>query len=260
MAKDKPRVLIWDIESSFNAILSFQLKVDGFIPHQNILQERHLYCIGYKWLGEKKIHSISILDDAKRFKNDPHDDFYVVSEFRKILETADAQVYHHGDSFDLPMFNARLAKHGLAPLPKIPSIDTKKVAAQHFRFNSNRLDYLARFLGYKGKMENPPTLWIDAYMGDVDAIKHMEKYCRQDIDINEYIYQKLAPFIKNHKVNMNMFLEGARCPSVSCGSTHLQWRGWNRTRTNKYRRFQCSECGSWGDERKAVRDISPDIK
>lgn len=242
-------------------MLSFDLGGnDQYLPHDNIVIERHLYCIGYKWVGEKKIHSISILDDPKRFKKNIHDDFYVLDEFRKIVEQADAVVYHHGDKFDLPMINGRLIKNGLPPMPKVPSFDTKKIASQNFRFNSNRLDYLAKFLGYKGKMANPSDLWIKAFQGDVDALKHMEKYCRQDIDINEFIYEKLMPFVKNQKVNANMFLEGARCPNVNCAKTNLQWRGYNRTRTTKYRRFVCLDCGAWSDERKALHDIKVAVK
>lgn len=253
--------MIWDIETSHNLVLTFDLGGnDDYIPHGNIVTERHLFCIGWKWLGEKKIHSVSILDDPKRFKKDIHDDSYVLEEFKKVIEQADAMVYHHGDRFDLPMFNARLIKHEMTPLPKIPSFDTKKIAKSNFKFNSNRLDYLAQFLGYKGKMANPSNLWIKAFQGDVDALKHMEKYCRQDIDINEYIFQKLMPFVKNHKVNMNMFMEGARCPNVDCGQTNLQWRGFNVTRTARYRRFQCRDCGTWGDERKALHDIKVTVK
>lgn len=255
MATNKPRVLIWDIESSHNLVLSFDLWADDGIPHRNVIQERHLFCIGYKWLGEKKIHSISILDDPKRFKKDHHDDFYVVNEFRKVLASADAQIYHHGDKFDLPMLNARLAFHGLDPLPKIPSIDTKKVAKKYFRFNSNRLDYLARFLGYKGKMENPSGLWLDAFAGDEKALKHMEKYCRQDIDINEYVYDALAPFIQGSKTNQ---VKGeVQCPRVGCGSFNLRRGGVNKTKaeigTREYQRYQCNDCGTWCDERTAIK-------
>lgn len=260
MANDKPKVLIWDVESSHNLVLSFDIWAENGIPHSNIVQERHLFCIGYKWLGEKTIHSISLLDDPKRFKADHHDDFHVVNEFRKVLETADAQIYHHGDKFDMPMLNARMAFHGLPPLPKIPSIDTKKVASRYFKFNCNKLDYLARFLGYKGKMSNPASLWIDAFNGDVDAIKHMVKYCKQDIDISEFVYKTLAPYIQNQRVNMNMFMEGARCPNVDCGSTNLQWRGTNKTRTGEYRRAQCQDCGSWCDERRAIKRDAVTVK
>lgn len=252
-----PKILLWDIESSFNQVLTFGLRGDYDIPHDNIITERHIICISYKWLGEKKIHNISILDDPARFKKDIHDDLYVVREFRKVLEQADAQVFHYGSRFDEPLFAARMIFHNLKPLPKIINLDTKKIASKYFKFNCNRLDYLAKHLGYKGKMENPKDLWIKCFMGHVPSIKHMGKYCNQDIDILEFVYNRLSPFVKNNPLNHGMYSEGARCPN--CGSTHLTSRGFNVTRTNKYRRFQC-ECGSWCDERKAFEAIRPSRK
>lgn len=260
MNNKEPRVLLWDCETSHNLILAFDLMNKySPIPYQNILTERHMFCISYKWLGEKKMHTISILDDKKRFKNDIHDDFYVVSEFRKILEQADAQIFHYGLKFDLPMLNARLVKNGLSPVPKMPSIDTKNVASSHFRFNSNRLDYLGKFLGYKGKMDNPPTLWIECWKGDIDALEHMAKYNRQDIDVLEYVYNTLSPFIPNHPLNRNQFTKEVVCHN--CGSSNIQWRGFYRTRVNKYRRFSCNSCGSWSVERKSIKDdIKPQVQ
>lgn len=228
------------------------------IPYQNIVQERHLYCVSYKWLGEKKIHTISIVDDKKRFNKDIHDDYYVLSEFRKVLEEADAQVFHYGNRFDLPMLNARLVKNGLNPVPKIPSIDTKSVAFKYFRFNSNRLDYLAKYLGYKGKMSNPGDLWHKCFIGDKKALDHMAKYNRQDVEILEYVYTKLIPFFQNNPLNHNQFTKDVVCPS--CGSAKIQWRGYTRTRTSEFRRFMCTECGSWGSERKAVNGTNVKAK
>jgi hypothetical protein len=257
----KPRILLWDVENSHNLGLFFDLRNNDFIPHQNIVTERHFFCISYKWLGERKIHTISILDDPQRFKKDKHDDFYVISEFRKVIEQADAQVFHHGDRFDEPMFNARLAFYNLPPLPKIINIDTKKIASKYFRFNSNRLDYLARFLGYKGKMANPQDLWIRCWEGHVASLKHMAKYNRQDIDILEYVYKRLSPFVKNTKLNMNMWSGGTPvCPSATCGGENLRRGGVNKTRTNTYQRFQCLDCGTWCDERKALKIDAPKLK
>ena len=254
-----PRVLIWDLETSFNLAYTFEVGYDRNIPYQNIVTERHLICVSYKWLGEKQIHSISILDDKKRFKNDVHDDFYVASEFRKILEQADAQIYHYGSMFDTPMLNARLAFHKLPAVPKIPTIDTKKVAAKYFRFNCNKLDYLAKHLGYKGKMDNAGNLWMKCFEGDVDAIEHMVKYNKQDVDINEFVYNALKPFIQNHPLNRNLFTKEVVCST--CGSANIQWRGFYRTRVNKYRRYSCNDCGSWSVERKTIKDdIKPQVR
>lgn len=239
-------------------MLSFDLYPE-YLSHRNIVKERFLFCISYRWLGEKKIHTISILDDKKRFNKDHQDDYYVVSEFRKVLEQADAQVFHHGNAFDEKMFAARLAFHGLPPLPKLINQDTKVWAKKYFRFNSNRLDYLARFLGYKGKLQNPDDLWIKCWEGHIPSLKHMAKYNRQDIDILEYVYLKLRPYVRNNPLNRTMWTGGEfACPD--CGEQHYRKGGTNKTRTNEYPRYQCLECGKWFDERTAVKTTKPKVK
>ena len=259
MKKHPVKILMWDIETSYNQTLTFGL-IKQFIPIDNITTERHLYSVAYKWYGEKKIHTISILDDPKRFKKDIHDDYYVISEFRKVIEQADAQVAHFGDAFDVKMFNARLCFHGLKPLPKMKSLDTCKLAKKYFRFNSNKLDYLAHHLCGIGKTDNPKNLWIDCFNGDIKAIKWMVKYNKQDVVILEAVFEKLMPFMKDSPLNMNMFLKGARCANPICGSTDIEWRGYNYTKTGKFRRFVCKKCHSWSDERRCVPNNSPEIK
>lgn len=251
----KPKILLWDIETSFNQVLTFGLYKQN-IPHTNINVERHLFCVSYKWYGDKKTHAISVLDDQKRFKADIHDDYYVISEFRKILDEADVIVAHNGDKFDLKVFNSRLIYHGLEPLPQLVKFDTYKLAKKYFNFNSNRLDYLAKFLGSKGKLDNPSHLWQDCFKGDVKAIKHMVKYNKQDVVELEFVFDKLLPHIIDNNLNAGMLLKGAHCPS--CKSTDIEWRGYNRIKHNystvkKFRRFMCRECGSWSDERKAFK-------
>lgn len=251
--KKTPKILLWDIESSFNVLYTFGLYGNDYIQPENIIQERSIFCISYQWYGQKKIHTISILDDKKRFKKDMHDDYYVVSEFKKIMDKADAHCGHNSDKFDMKMLNARIIVNKLDPLPKIISLDTLKMAKKYFKFNSNKLDYLAKFLGHKGKLENPKGLWHDCMKGDVKALKHMAKYNRQDISALRFVFDKLIPFVKNYPLNMGMFLKGARCVNPTCGSVDIEWRGWNYTRVNKYRRFVCRTCGSWGDERNAFK-------
>jgi len=260
MEETKSKILIFDLETSFNVLYTFGLTHNDYIPPENIVQERYIFCVSYKWFGESKIHTISILDDKKRFKKDIADDTYVVNEFYKVLEQADALVAHNLVNFDEKMFAGRMLFHGLPPLPKVKKYDTLKMVKKYFRLNSNKLDYVSQYLGHKGKLENPKGLWHDCMKGDVKALKHMAKYNRQDIDALELVFTKLMPYVKDHQLNAGMFLSGARCPNPTCGSTDLQWRGWNYTRTGKFRRCVCKNCGSWADERRSLPNCRPEIK
>lgn len=241
---------MWDIESSHNQVLTFGLYQQD-IPHENIITDRHIYCISYKWYGEKKTHVISITDDKKRFSKDIHDDYYVVSEFQKVFNEADAHVTHNGDKFDLKMLNARLVFNGLKPLPQIISLDTYKMSKRYFSFNSNRLDYLAKKLGHSGKLDNPKNLWLDCFKGDIKALNHMAKYNKRDVEALEYVFTKLIPFVKSSQLNMALFLGGTRCVNPVCGSPNITWQGYKQTKTRRYRQFKCKDCGSWGSNRLA---------
>ena len=236
-----PRILLYDIETSLQLVSVFQLKYNDFINPDNIVQERHVISVCYKWLGEKKTHDISLLDDPKRFTKDPHDDKYVVNEFHKVLMEADCIVAHNGDQFDYKYLKTRMLLHGLPTLPPVTSIDTYKVAKQQFLFNSNRLDYLGKFLGFNGKKTTPKGLWLKVLNGDRSAIKVMVDYNKRDVILLEKVFMKLRPYIPNH-VNREIYGQ-IGCPR--CGSKKVQSRGFHRAITKTYRRYCCNTCGGW---------------
>ena len=151
----------------------------------------------------------------------------------------------------MKMFNTRLIHHGLPPVPKIINFDTYSIAKKYFKFNSNRLDYLARFLGYRGKLPNPRGLWIKCFNGHIPSLQHMARYNRWDIRLLEFVYKKMSPFVQGHQLNRGVFKKGIRCPN--CGSEKVIWRGTRATTVGWYRQFSCKSCGRWSNERKAIK-------
>jgi hypothetical protein len=148
------RILLYDIETSLQTAAIFQPGGNEWIRPENLLTERHLISACWMWLGEDKVHSVSLLDDPKRFKADPHDDKHVVTELHKAMQEAHCTIAHYGDSFDLRYLKTRALYHGLEPLPPTPSIDTKKIAKANFYFNYNNLDYIGKTLGVGGKAKH----------------------------------------------------------------------------------------------------------
>lgn len=236
-----PKILIYDIETSFDVVAVFQLAKNDYIPHTNILKERYIICACWKWLGEKEVHSVSVLDDPKRYAKDPHDDLYVVKTLHNLMSEADVVVAHNGDQFDYKYIQTRALYHGLEPTPPVTTIDTYKVAKQRFMFNSNRLDYLGKFLGFGGKKSTPSGLWLDVLRGDKKAVKVMVEYNKRDVTLLESIFKKLQPYMPNH-INRELF-GSTGCPR--CGSKHIQSRGVHRAITKIYQRFQCQKCSGW---------------
>jgi len=240
---DRPRILIYDLETSYNVVAAFQLKQDGYIPHTNILRERYIISVSWCWLGEKAVHAVSVLDDPKRFAKNPADDRFVVEKLHELFSEADVLVAHNGSQFDDKYVATRCLYHNLPPLPPVNSIDTCKVARQKFLFNSNSLDYLARYLKIGKKKETPGGLWLKALAGDKDAIRVMVDYNKHDTLLLRKVFLRLRPYIPNC---MNRELFGhVGCPD--CGSKKIQSRGTYYAETRTYRKWQCQakNCMRW---------------
>lgn len=238
---EEPRVLCWDVETSHNIAAIFKLFED-YTSHENILQERYVICASWKWLGEKKVHSVSVLDNSKLYKRDPFNDRYVIEKLYDILSSADVIVAHNGDSYDLKFVEGRMLAHGLKPLPPINSIDTLKIAKSKFLLNSNKLDYLARYLGFGKKIHTSNELWLRILRGDRKAIHKMVEYNKHDVTLLEKVFLKLRPYAPNY-VSRQLFGHSEGCPR--CGSKRYQSRGFHRAISRVYRRFCCNDCGGW---------------
>ncbi len=242
------KILFYDIETSLQTAAIFQLGGNDWIRPENLLTERYIISICWQWLGEDKIHSVSLLDDMGRFLKDPTDDTHVLEVFHKIYEQADCTVAHYGDSFDKKYIMTRMLQKGFDPLPPVPSIDTKKICKQQFYFNSNSLDYVGKFLGLGGKINTPSGLWLTILKSGsgpeaIKAIRTMVKYNKRDVALLRDVYFKLRPYISNH-ISRELFGE-IGCPI--CGSKKIQSRGTQYAITRSYRRFQCQakDCRKW---------------
>jgi hypothetical protein len=71
-----------------------------------------------------------------------------------------------------------------------------KVVRQHFRFPSNKLDYVAQELGLGSKEKHEGfELWVKCMQRDLAAWQKMEKYNIQDVILLEKLYTTLLPWI-----------------------------------------------------------------
>ena len=239
------KVLFWDIETAPMVVVSWGLWNQTHQP-ADILEDWYMICAAWRWEGEDKIETVSLLDDPERFEKSHKDDYYVTKTLHELLSKADVIVAHNGDNFDLKKFNARALEHGFDPLPPIATVDTLKVARKNFKLSSNRLDYVGRFLGVGAKIDTPKGLWLRALKGDVDAIETMVEYNKGDITLLQAVYERLLPFISNHP-NRNLFrasYDNPVCPK--CASKKLTAQGTRiSTRLGKRQQWQCQACGGW---------------
>jgi len=191
--KNKPkRRLFFDIEITPNLVVAFQIGPKVNLSIDNIVEERKVICICYKWSDDSKIYSLVWKDG---------NDKEVLEKFSKVLESADEIVGHNSDNFDIKHVRARCLYHDIKFPIKLNSIDTLKMARQGYKFNSNKLDYIARFLGIGKKTDTGGLqLWKDIFLyNSKDALNKMVEYCKNDVDILEKVYICLQDYSPKKK-------------------------------------------------------------
>ena len=229
------KILVLDIENSYLltgnwGIWNQTMGIDQILDGGKVL------CYAAKWLGEREIIFCS------------HDETHFLLLMHALLDEADAVITFNGKRHDLPLLNREFIKAGMGPPSPYKHIDLFETAKKHFKFPSNKLDYLLRELGLGKKVEHEGfPLWIKVLKDDEKAWKLMERYNIADVRLTEKLYNKFRGWIVNHP-NHNLFNpNGFVC--TNCGSRRLQRRGYYHTQTQTYQRYHCQKCGAWSRDR-----------
>jgi transcription elongation factor Elf1 len=203
------RRLFIDIETSPNIVYSWSTGYKLNIGYENIIKERAIICVSYKFQGDKTVSHL-----VWKRGNDKN----LVKEIFKVIREADEIIAHNGARFDLPWLKTRALLYGVNHETHAKMVDTLSIARKHYYFNSNRLDYLSQILLGEHKLSHDGfKMWTDVMDGNKAQLKKMVEYCDKDVLLLERVYRKLAPHVE---ASTHMGVAGAQprwtCPQ--CGS------------------------------------------
>ena len=229
--------LFWDIETSPNVVLSWRVGYDLNIAQDNIIKERAIICIGYKWEGDKQAHVIHW--DKNQC------DKAMLKKFLEVAAEADEMVAHNGDKFDIKWFKTRCIFHGL-PFEPYKTVDTLKWARSQFLFNSNKMDYLARYLGLGAKIKTEFGLWKDICLhNSPKAMKLMTDYCKHDVVILEKVWKRLSELMAA-KTHAGVLLGHEKWTCPHDGSRNVQtYHTLVSAKGAKSYKMKCMDCGHY---------------
>ncbi len=227
--------MFFDIETSPNVGYFWRTGYNLTIPTENIIDERKIICISYKWETDDNIHTLT-WDENKCDKQ-------MLIDFIEQANKADELIAHNGDRFDIKWIRTRCIFHRVPMFPNYKTLDTLKKAKSGFNFNSNRLDYIAQFLGVGAKVKHSGfDMWKNVMKNDKKALKEMVNYCEGDIIVLEDVYFTMQNYIKqnthNGVINNNLKYS---CPT--CGSEHSSLVKNNVTAMGTIKRLmECEDC------------------
>lgn len=181
---DKIRRLFLDIETSPNVVYSWRIGHEVSISEENIITERRIICACWKWEGSPAVHSVVWSADGGNEK--------LVRTLIPTLDQADEIVMHNGAHFDLPWIKTMALLYKIPTNPQYKVVDTCLFARKNLYFNSNKLDYLGKFLGVGEKIRTSFDLWKSVVAGNRMALAKMVNYCKQDVLLLEKVYSHLS--------------------------------------------------------------------
>lgn len=233
------RKLLLDLELAPNLATVWGLWGQNIAINQ-LINDSYVLTWSAKWHGSDDVEYSSL-----RFAE--HED--MIRSIYDLINEADMVISYNGDRFDLKILNQEFLMCGLGPPRPYKSVDLLKTMKKNFRGTSNKLDYWLNKLSLGAKVKHRGhQLWLDCMNGKASAFKEMEEYNIGDVVELEKLYDYVLPWIPNHPV-VGAYNGTCSCPS--CGGTKLRREGWRVTKTRKYRRFVCTECGKWTHENKS---------
>lgn len=230
-------IVTLDIETMAHKSWHWRLWQENIGTNQ-LIEPTYMLSYAYKINNEKTVY---------RNVGDP--DFY--ETLYNVLSNADMLVTFNGDKFDMLHIKREMLEQGYTPLRPISSVDLYKVVRKHFKFASNRLDYVASvILGERKLQTGGFDLWKSWAEGDPKARRLMERYNKRDVNVTWRLYRALRAWVTNHprvghEVGIDDDSEAYECPV--CSSEKVSKKCERRTRCFAIRQCQCGSCGHWYD-------------
>lgn len=240
----KPRVLLLDIETAPNLVYTWALYQQDIAINQ-IVHRGYMLCWAAKWLGEKRIYSDALINYTEYAPNFHRREGSISRTIHEMMNEADIVVAHNGNSFDLRWLNTVFLRNGLQPPSPFKAIDTRLESKRHFRFVSNKLDYLCQEMSLGKKLKNEGfELWINCMVGKKQSWTKMVRYNKHDVKLLEELYLTIRPFIRKHP-NMALYVDDEHLQCPNCRGSHFRREGHAYLSAGKYHRYQCKDCGKW---------------
>ena len=233
------RVLCFDVETRPAEVTTYQLNTSWISP-KNVIRPGDLLSWSAGWYHQpgRTLFRACWAEGKPGVDQSAYGEMLV--DLWDLLDAADFVVGWNSDRFDLQKMRGFFARAGMSPFKKPRSIDLMKTA-RTFGFESRSLDYTARMLGIRRKVDNGgASLWRDALDDKPGARKELRRYNRGDVLVTLDAFDAMRPWIPNHPVMFESSSDEPRCPR--CGSYDVMEDGTIRPLVVSYPFFRCRQC------------------
>ena len=249
----QPRILFFDLESSLMQGYFFGMWQQN-INMRRINKLTHLLSVSWAYNDGEVVGYRLTPEDVKT-----GNDFDVVVKMVEAINNSDIIVTFNGKRFDSKLINTRALFWGLPPTKIVKHIDLMEQAKRVFKFPSNSMDNISKYLGLDGKIKtSSSSLWercieYQNYDECDNALSEMLTYNKQDIVVTRALYKRMQGWMKSapnigtitSEITGNKTL---RC--IHCGSDDIHpMNDLTFTAVSSFELYRCGNVGCRGISR-----------
>lgn len=239
----KPKILLFDIETSPLTTHTWSLYGEQSIGVNQIVKDWEILSWSAKWLGNNKV----MYRDQRNNKNIVND-YKMIKAIWELLDQADIVITQNGRKFDVRKLNAKFVENKLGPPSSFKHIDTRMLAKSKFDLPSYSLEYMTKkfcrkYKKLKSRKFIGHELWTECIAGNIVAWKEMERYNKTDVLALEELYLFFRGW--DDTINLNIYRNDESEVCNSCGHHELQRRGYHHTLSGRFQIYRCKSCGHY---------------
>lgn len=229
IASTTARILTIDIERVPGTALWFDRRIDYLSPRMMLSHPRTV-SFAARWYGQKRpIFEAEWIDRDR-----------MIRRAWELYDEADVVITYNGVKFDNKHLLSDWVEYGHGEPRPWKDLDLLRVV-RRFGRETKSLDEVTKWLGREGKsLHYDPHLALRACAGDRAAQKELRTYNIGDIELTEWLADRLRGHIPNHPIIAAS--SEKRCNQ--CGSDDLELRESRyRAVLLDYALFTCRNCG-----------------
>jgi DNA polymerase elongation subunit (family B) len=240
----KRRILVFDIETFPAEAWVWQAR-DQYVSIDQIKSAGGVLCFAASWVGENKTMFYSMWDDG-----------YVpmLEAAFKLLDEADVVVGWNIDRFDVQVLQGAFEVHDMGRPRPSKSVDLFKTCRKNFRWESAKLDYVARMLGIGCKVKHHGfALWPECMAGDAAARRLMTRYCKGDVVLTKKVLWRLWKWVTT--LPHQGLYGGNRAGCPRCGSMDVEQDNYTVKMMGRYTLWMCRACQGYFEGSHRVESV-----
>lgn len=231
LIKTDAKILTIDIERLPGIAYVWDPKTKYVAP-RNFKEWPSLLCFAARWYGDRTMVFESAWNDRER----------MINKAWELYNEADVVVTYNGVRFDNKHLMSDWLEAGLNPPMPWKDLDLFQ-QVKKFGFESKSLDSVTRRLGRPGKpvFYDMDGAWA-CMDGDKEAQKEMEFYNESDVELTEWLHDRLLGWMPNAPFK-GTFGDDKACNQCGGKNLTLQVDKKYRAVVLDYALYRCDDCG-----------------